>query len=305
LIVKGNVGVGTATPATKLTVFTSSGGLLRPGIEHTDGTVRLGTYAEPGFGGWLGTISNHPLNFFVNDGFPSMTIDGNGTSIVSGTGTWTVGSPNAESGSSIKRNNNRADVRFDGSTVKMVAGPGNGPPPSTFGVAVDIAGNVGIGTTTPQAKFHVIGTTRTSVLTITGGADLAEPFQMKEDELEKGSVVVIDDQHPGRLKRSTNAYDKRVAGIISGANGINSGISLQQEGMIEGGQNVALSGRVYVRADRSSGAIRPGDLLTTSAQPGRAMRVKDHSRAQGAVIGKAMSALDEETGTVLVLVTLQ
>jgi hypothetical protein len=74
---------------------------------------------------------------------------------------------------------------------------------------------------------------------------------------------------------------------------------------MDGGQNVALSGRVYVRADASGGAIQPGDMLTTSDKPGHAMRVNDHTRAQGAVIGKAMSALLEGEGFVLVLVSLQ
>lgn len=142
-------------------------------------------------------------------------------------------------------------------------------------------------------------------LTIRGGADLAEPFQMKEEELEKGSVVVIDDEHPGRLKRSSVAYDTRVAGIISGANGVNPGIALHQEGVIEGGQNVALSGRVYVHADATGAPIKPGDLLTTSDTPGHAMKVTEHGRSQGAVIGKAMSSLKEGKGMVLVLVTLQ
>ena len=114
---------------------------------------------------------------------------------------------------------------------------------------------------------------------------------MKEEVLEKGSVVVIDEKHPGRLKRSTNAYDRRVAGIVSGANGVNPGIALHQDGVMEGGQDVALSGRVYVEADASTGAIEPGDLLTTSHRPGHAMKVTDHARAQGAVIGKAMSPL--------------
>jgi hypothetical protein len=117
--------------------------------------------------------------------------------------------------------------------------------------------------------------------------------------------VIIDEEHPGRLKRSVSAYDARVAGIVSGANGINAGISLQQEGVLDGGQNVALSGRVYVQADASSGAIKPGDMLTTSDIPGHAMKVGDHTRAQGAVIGKAMSSLPEGRGLVLVLVTLQ
>ena len=142
-------------------------------------------------------------------------------------------------------------------------------------------------------------------LTIRGGCDLAEPFRMKEETIEKGSVVVIDDEHPGQLKTSTRAYDTRVAGIVSGAQGINPGIALQQEGVLDGGQNVALSGRVYVLADASHGAIRPGDMLTTSDQPGRAMKVTNHARAEGAILGKAMTGLNHGQGMVLVLVTLQ
>ncbi len=155
-------------------------------------------------------------------------------------------------------------------------------------------------------ETHIGGAvTQVKTLRITGGADLAEPFQMKEEELEKGTVVVIDDEHPGRLKRSTGAYDTRVAGIISGANGVNPGIALHQEGVIEGGQNVALSGRVYVHAEATGAPIKPGDLLTTSDTPGHAMKVTDHAKSQGAILGKAMSSLSEGTGMVLVLVTLQ
>jgi hypothetical protein len=35
------------------------------------------------------------------------------------------------------------------------------------------------------------------------------------------------------------------------------------------------------------------------------MRVSDHARAQGAILGKAMTALKDGNGMVLVLVTLQ
>ena len=68
---------------------------------------------------------------------------------------------------------------------------------------------------------------------------------------------------------------------------------------------VALAGRVYVLADASEGAIEPGDLLTTSALPGHAMKATDLTAAQGAILGKAMTSLEEGTGLVLVLVTLQ
>ncbi len=148
-----------------------------------------------------------------------------------------------------------------------------------------------------------------STLTIEGGADLAEPFEIststRGQAVVPGSVVVIDEDNPGRLKLSERAYDTRVAGVVSGANGVNAGIQMQQQALLEGGQNVALTGRVYVQADASYGPIRPGDLLTTSNTPGYSMKVLDHSRAQGAILGKAMTALKEGKGTVLVLVTLQ
>ena len=75
--------------------------------------------------------------------------------------------------------------------------------------------------------------------------------------------------------------------------------------MLDGGQNVALSGRVYVKSNTSAGPIAPGDFLTTSDVPGEAMKAADHDRAQGAILGKAMTALSQDAGTVLVLVTLQ
>jgi len=79
-----------------------------------------------------------------------------------------------------------------------------------------------------------------------------------------------------------------------------------QAGSVADGQHpVALTGRVYALADASSGAIEPGDLLTTSDLPGHAMKVADPARAQGAIIGKAMSSLKGGKGLVLVLVSLQ
>lgn len=54
-----NVGIGTLTPVTKLTVQTSTDNF---GITHTDGTVRVGTYVGSS-GGWLATQSLSPLYF--------------------------------------------------------------------------------------------------------------------------------------------------------------------------------------------------------------------------------------------------
>ncbi len=152
------------------------------------------------------------------------------------------------------------------------------------------------------------GTTTTQVLTITGGADIAESFNIDAVEAPvPGMLVSIDPARPGELRVADRPYDRTVAGVISGANGINTGLSLAQTGApaTSGDYPVALTGRVYCLADASHGAIAPGDLLTTSPTPGHAMAVLDHDRATGAMIGKAMTSLDSGKGMVLILVALQ
>ena len=216
------------------------------------------------------------------------------------------------------------EVVTDTGSVQIIsdqAAPGinlaNGPNPGVLRLrnALEVwpsqdatrAGRLDVRGTNGDAAITLSGTGQATVkiLEITGGADIAEPFPLSENDLPPGSVVVIDEDHPGQLKLSGLAYDTRVAGVISGANGIHPGISLCQNGVLDRGQKVALSGRVYVRADAAGGAIKPGDLLTTSATPGHAMKVTDHPQAQGAILGKAMGALRQGRGLVLVLVTLQ
>jgi hypothetical protein len=123
--------------------------------------------------------------------------------------------------------------------------------------------------------------------------------------LEPGTVVIIDSENPGQLKSSTKAYDRKVAGVISGAGGINHGIRMGQDGVMDGENLVAMTGRVYVKCTAENGAIQAGDLLTTAGTGGHAMRADDPDRSFGAVIGKAMTPLDTGTGLVLVLVNLQ
>jgi hypothetical protein len=159
-----------------------------------------------------------------------------------------------------------------------------------------------------DADFNGEGRIITEVIQITGGADFSEQFDVNcgGRGIEPGSVVSIDPASPGDLCLSTSAYDRRVAGIISGAGGVKPGMLMGQRGTEADGQHpVALTGRVYCKVDASYGAIEPGDLLTTSPTTGHAMKVSDHAKATGAILGKAMTSLDSGRGLVLVLVSLQ
>jgi len=157
------------------------------------------------------------------------------------------------------------------------------------------------------------GRARVGVLEITGGSDFSENFDVvnaqnsADDEAKPGMIVCIDPKTPGKLIVSRRAYDATVAGIISGAGGVEVGMTMGQAGTLADGKHpVALTGRVYALCDASTGAIEPGNLLTTSDTPGHAMKSSDRERSHGTVIGKAMTGLARgERGLVLVLVNLQ
>jgi hypothetical protein len=279
-------------------------------------------------GGLYGTIPGGFGN--VAGGYGSFAAGQNANASHDGSFVWGDGT-----GAALSRGPNRFDVRatggasfYTGDNYLRIVGPflqvsGAGGEEIYLG-GDGFGGDVQIGSSNPAVPnvafynagngtymnliantAYFAGNASCASLTIRGGADIAEPFPMSHANIPKGSVMVIDEENPGQLRRSSEPYDTHVAGIVSGANGINPGLSLRQEGALDEGQNVALTGRVYVLADASNGTIKPGDLLTTSSTPGHAMKVTDHFRAQGAILGKAMSALNEGKGMVLVLVTLQ
>lgn len=162
------------------------------------------------------------------------------------------------------------------------------------GVAGEFVGNVKIRSIADKSVVIELGE----------GLDYAEGFDVSEKtQNTPGLVLVINADNPGKLTLSTRAYDTRVAGIVAGGKDLGSGVRLGGHGF---DCNVALAGRVYCNVDASNAGIEPGDLLTTSAKPGYAMKVQDHVRAQGAILGKAMERLEKgQQGQVLVLVTLQ
>lgn len=156
----------------------------------------------------------------------------------------------------------------------------------------------------PVFQIRNSGRVVTTAIQITGGGDIVEGFE-SEVVCEAGTVVCIDAQNAGQVISSSVSYDTKVAGVVSGAGGVNHGIRLGQKGVLEGETLIAMTGRVYVKCSSENGEIRPGDLLTTASLAGHAMRATEMNRSFGAVIGKAMTGLESGTGLVLVLVNLQ
>jgi hypothetical protein len=307
----GNVGIGTTSPAQRLDV---SGNVIASMYYDRNNTSY---YLDPAstvysakFAGNVGigttvpssrlqvednttgevSVKIHNLN---NAGTERLYF---GTSSGTDAGIMVWGSSNTTYPGKWRFFNNKTSGHYDwiaGASVRMT---------------LSNSGDLGIGTTAPAAKLDVAGRTRTEVLEITGGSDLSEQFEITGElqKVEPGMVVCIDPASCGNLVVSQKAYDRTVAGIVSGAGGVKPGMLMGQKGtMADGEHPVALTGRAYCRADASNGPITPGDLLTTSDVAGHAMKVTDYNRAQGAIIGKAMSSLNDGRGLVLVLVSLQ
>lgn len=135
-------------------------------------------------------------------------------------------------------------------------------------------------------------------------ADCAEEFDACElYELEPGTVVVLGEK--GVLHESQQAYDTRVAGVVSGAGAYKPGIVLDRQPLQSGRKPLALLGKVYCKADASYAAIEVGDLLTTAPTAGHAMKALDPLKAFGAVIGKALRPLRAGRGLIPILVALR
>jgi len=253
---------------------------------------------SPGEGtGTIWTFDNFDGNMrFIGDGVTRMTVNTGG---VNSTGSF--------NGKELILNNGAS------SRIRLVSSGGQDHfIRNSNGVLELLTANGAIMTldgATGNASFN--NEVSSAVLEIRGaGNDVAEGFKIHGNgvEVEKGMVVSISPDKPGEMELSSAPYQRTVAGIISGAGDRRVGLQLGNAEEVKRGEltPVALTGQVWCKVDTSLAGIAPGDMLTTSAVPGHAMKVLDYAKAQGAIIGKAMTGLDHgEEGMVLVLVSLQ
>ena len=202
----GEVGIGTASPSTKLTVSTATSAY---GIEHTDGTIRLATYigGVTPIGGWIGTISNHPLVFFANGSNALMTVATNGNvgigitapagklHVYESTGTTLTATAgtlilehNDSGGESSILFKSKVNAGDDHAYIKYSEdGSGNGStnenglleiavrndiPGNVYqdDIAIMPSGNLGVNTRTPGSTLHVNGSGRFGFASTTNGS---------------------------------------------------------------------------------------------------------------------------------------
>jgi hypothetical protein len=157
--------------------------------------------------------------------------------------------------------------------------------------------------------FHTGGTSPGEKVIITAdgdirllGADCAELFEADDPAaIEPGTVLVIGDN--GVLRACDQGCDKRVAGVVSSANGAKPELVLDQGGA-EVGVQLALNGKVHAKVAANTCPIELGDLLTTSSVSGHAMKAADATRSLGSIIGKALAPLPEGQGLISILVSL-
>ena len=161
---------------------------------------------------------------------------------------------------------------------------------------VEIVGNINV-----TGAGNITLDTGDVVLT---GADCAEDFDVSgEESVESGTVVIIDKE--GSLRASQYPYDKKVAGVVSGAGGFKPGIVLDRQEFRQDRVPVALMGKFECKVDAQYGPVEVGDLLTTSPTSGHAMKADDPLKAFGAVIGKALRPLKSGQQLIPVLIALQ
>lgn len=312
----GNVGIGVATPATKLHVKGVQEGIRVQGpATGSTNMAWVGWNDAAGTRtGYVGDGSDGDNNTFLASDFADVILHtaAGRSLIVKSDGKVGIGTQTPNTGLHIHR-----ESIWPGGTLAL---EGDTHCYMTFFPHGAVAGRkafVGFGNGTsndmwmsneiPGGNLNLVttggGVTRVNVLEITG-ADLAEKFPTT-DKVEPGMVVAIEADNSGQLCLARGAYNPRVAGVVSGANNFSVGAVLGNLPGHEDAPAIALTGRCYVWCDASTSPIVAGNLLTTSDLPGHAMKASDPLRTQGAVIGKAMTGLESGRGMVLVLVNLQ
>ena len=154
-----NVGIGTSTPLEKLTVLS---GYDTYGLTLTDGNIKISSYIGKGQGAWFGTQSNHPFHLYTNgNGTPNITFHQNFETDLRGPKSrlkfYDETSGFVLSGD-VKSNS--INLEIAASKAGNFGQPGNlilqADEPGSALQLPKFAGNLGVGTTLPDAKLSIL-----------------------------------------------------------------------------------------------------------------------------------------------------
>jgi hypothetical protein len=311
--------VGTSVQQNGVTGISTSG----TGVWGTSQT-QFGVFGESkdvGGNGVLGqNLSAGRGVFGISTGgdavFGQATSNGRGVVGTSDTHTGVEGNSDSGTGVWATSTNGEAVHAITGSgALAAVAAFNTNPSGTGAAIFAQKVGNVGDAgffdgtvhvtkTLTVDLDAVVNGSLRARVDVVLGNADCAEDFTVQNAaEVEPGTVMVLTEA--GTLGPAAMAYDTRVAGVISGAGTYRPAIILDRVEQARDRLPIALVGKVWCKAVADAAPIDIGDLLTTSAMPGHAMRASDRDRAFGAVLGKALGRLPSGRGLIPILVCLQ
>jgi hypothetical protein len=131
--------------------------------------------------------------------------------------------------------------------------------------------------------------------------NIAEFFRVdNDDHISAGDILAVSDMGGAVLTKTKEKYMTSVIGIVTGK----ALITINNSGEEEKIYPVALCGKVICKVDAKSGAIKPGDLIVSSDNPGYGMKgTIDSFGKVGSVIGKALEGIESGSGNIMVFIS--